>query len=111
MSMKLRAAGAAAAVLAIGVMLGCMSFSFEGRKEIVNSTDISYAQSGELTLTCGQVIDVYYPVPYASPPNLTLKKSSDDCCVIDQKPDHFRVQNNCGLTREVKWTARGMRTP
>jgi hypothetical protein len=57
----------------------------------------------------GEPITVYYPVPYASPPNLEIHDSFHNCRILEQRADGFRiVQDNPVLT--FTWTARGVKS-
>src|SRR4051794_3354359 len=100
-------AAAALTLLAIASSMGCLSFSFGGRQQPAEDPSV-LAQSGSVTVPKGQVKDVFYPVPYPSPPNLELDDSFHHYVVIDQQADHFRVRNDSGAW-DVKWTARGVR--
>ncbi len=90
----------------LAICLGCLSIG--GRTEVVNRDDRSSTQSGKATIGAKREMDVYYPVPYAQTPNLELETSGDDCVIVEQKADHFRVKSTSHLTRSVSWTARGV---
>lgn len=100
-----RLATLAAGLLLCVVVLGCMSISFGGKNVCCNDPQEPFEQKGELCLEAQGEIDVYYPIPYASPPNLTVDGPLHSAVVFDQKPDHFRVAGNGKLT----WVARGVR--
>jgi hypothetical protein len=102
---------AGAALICLVVFLGCMSLNFGTRTEVIQHDDVSYMQTGTATVPGGQEVEVYYPVPYASPPNLVLSSDWDQCVVVQQKQDHFRVKNNRVFATECKWTARGLKVP
>jgi len=106
-----RLVGIAAATFLLAVVLGCMNISFEGRRHIVNNDDQTYSQTGEMEVPPGQELEVFYPIPFASPPNLVIASSFSQCQMIEQRPDRFRVKNPTGLPHEVTWTARGMKGP
>jgi hypothetical protein len=60
-------------------------------------------------------LEVYYPVPYVSPPNLTLTGSmSAHCILVEQKQDHFKAKlappwgNN---PSSINWKAEGQIGP
>ena len=91
--------------------MGCLSFSCGGRTINNPHDDPSVlSQTGSVTVVHGQELQVYYPVPYASPPNLELDDNLHRYEIIDQKPDRFRIRNVSGLGNfEVRWTARGVR--
>jgi hypothetical protein len=65
-------------------------------------------QHGATIVLANDEQDVYYPVPFVSPPNLQVKSAFDDCSIIEQKPDHFRLKNPNMFSREVVWEARGI---
>src|SRR5262249_47420997 len=95
------------------ICLGCMNFQFGGRNETVHSTASDkpgQVQSGSASVAGHQEIDVYYPVPLVSPPNLVISESAW-VQVVDQKPDHFRVKNNTPMSWDFKWMARGVPVP
>src|SRR5262245_10664462 len=66
-------------------------------------------QEGEVTLPPGATLDVFYPIPYASTPNLEQACHVSDCIVTDQHPDHFRATNQSASARTLSWKARGIR--
>jgi hypothetical protein len=98
-----RIMGIASCVVLLATFLGCMSIG--GRTEIVNRDDRSSTQSGKVTLAGKQELDVFYPVAYVSPPNLEFE---EECVVVEQKADHFRVKNTSPFSRVITWTARGV---
>jgi hypothetical protein len=53
--------------------------------------------------------DVFYPVPYISPPNLVVHDSFSCVMVTEQKPDRFRVKANGPV--DFTWKARGVPVP
>jgi hypothetical protein len=54
--------------------------------------------------------DVYYPIPYVSPPELTWINMPYDIRVLEQRPDGFRVQFTGTFygNGPPKWQARGV---
>jgi hypothetical protein len=100
-----RLATVAAGVLLCLVVLGCMSISFGGKNVCCGDPQEPLEQKGELCLEAQGEIDVYYPLPYASPPNLTVDAASHKVVVLEQKPDHFRAYG----AGKAKWVARGVR--
>jgi hypothetical protein len=96
------------------IILGCMSLSFGGRNYTANCVDDEVlCQEGCVTFRRCDEHTVYYPIPYASPPNLSLRSPFDDLVLLEQKPDSFRVAWK-GLgpsfgTEEVTWKAKGVR--
>jgi hypothetical protein len=111
-----REVGLLATGLVVLIFLGCMSLSFGERSAEAPAPDCGpLVQKGEVTVPAGTEQDVYYPIPFASPPNLTIRDMIEECVVVDQKPDHFRIRNErklgvsvCGHVA-VQWTARGLR--
>jgi len=104
--------------LAIGlqvlIFLGCMSFSIGERHIEAPADGNTLVQNGEVTVPPGMEQDVYYPIPFACPPNLVLDDCGHECAIIDQRADHFRIRNLrmpgvMGDSLEVEWTARGLR--
>jgi hypothetical protein len=104
-----RMAGLCAGLILLAIILGCMNFSFGGRTELVHDEDGAYTQGGTLAIPANHEQDVYYAVPYQSPPNLTVENTWNDCVITGQWPDHFRVSNPCLLSRELTWKARGIK--
>jgi hypothetical protein len=86
---------------------GCFCLSIGG-SEKGTSEDGIVKQSGKIELDRGRELDVYYPIPYASTPNLELDDWFNNYRIIEQKADHFRVKN-VGGAFGVEWTARGVR--
>jgi hypothetical protein len=99
------------------IILGCMSLSFGGRNYTTNFVDDEgvLCQEGCVTFRACEERTVYYPIPYASPPNLDLKPrgSFTDVTLLDQKADHFRIAWGGQFppvgAQEVKWKAKGVR--
>jgi hypothetical protein len=56
---------------------------------------------------------VYYPVPFAGPPHLSLSgNNAVDCVLVEQKADHFKVKTtNLPFAITVTWKAEGIRGP
>jgi hypothetical protein len=107
-----RQVGALAGTILILIFLGCMSLSFGGLSiGCKTEPDGTICQEGKTSVHKGEELDVYYPVPYASPPNLVLCGSSDDCEIIEQKADHFRIRCKGPFDRTPQWQARGLRCP
>jgi hypothetical protein len=88
-------------------MLGCMSISCGGHHDSCNGDVLS--QEGKLSLRAGGETDVYYPQPYASPPNLSAEETFTNYEIVEQKADHFRIRNTSPFDINVTWTARGVK--
>ncbi len=107
------------AVTALLSALGCMSFTFGGRTEVVSPPPVpgpvagtaEWQQMGNVRVPVGEEMTVYYPIPYASPPNLVITGRGGACRVIEQKADCFCIKNNSDLPFELGWTARGVKAP
>jgi hypothetical protein len=95
----------------IGFSLGCMNLSFGGRTEVVTKESDSIAdgvQRGKAYADYGQEVVIYYPIPYASPPNLEIENDGKRYLhIVEQKPDCFKVKNN-HVGVEIAWKARGV---
>jgi hypothetical protein len=102
-----RQVGALAGTVLLLIFLGCMSLSIGCKTE----PDGTVCQEGKVSLHKGQELDVYYPAPYASPPNLELSGDCDKCDIIEQKADHFRIRCNDPCDATPHWQARGLRCP
>jgi hypothetical protein len=76
-------------------------------------------QDGRLILRGQAPRTVYYPIPYASTPNLNfLDAEADDdeeenWFIVEQQWDHFTVQptESADSAIELTWTAKGQRGP
>lgn len=104
------AAGIAAALAAV-VVLGCMSISI-GKFTGSTFTDDAGAlcQSDEEEIKPGCEQDIYYPIPYASVPHLTLSSTPfDQVVLVEQREDRFRVRNTGAFTYKITWKAKGLR--
>jgi len=72
-------------------------------------------QQGTVVVTPGNPAEVYYPVPYAVPPNLVLEgPNAMSCIMLEQKQDHFKVRtiwvsDHPGIN--VRWKAEGVAAP
>jgi hypothetical protein len=107
-----------AALLILSIMLGCLSFGGETH-EIVHSVVSEPAgplvgngileQEGSVRLPPHSEQDVYYPVPYISPPNLVLGDDASRCELVSQAHDHFHVKNADYCSRGVTWKAKGIK--
>jgi hypothetical protein len=110
-----RAAGALSLAALAVIVLGCMSLSFGGRNYTTHlvEDDGLLCQEGKVKLGCSEERAVYYPIPYASPPNLDVSAGIVEVAVLDQKPDHFRVRWAPGISSGppplVCWKAKGLR--
>jgi hypothetical protein len=76
----------------------------------VNKPGRVFTQEGGATLPARCEQDVYYPVAFASPPNLEIEDDGlfQRCEIIEQRADRFRVWNPTFLSRSLSWTARGV---
>jgi hypothetical protein len=93
---------------------GCLCLSFGGCESCgagdhPESNGV-LTQKGGLPSSNGGPVTVYYPVPYASPPNLELHDQLNKCRIVEQRADGFVVQDGQGLLG-VSWTARGVKGP
>ncbi len=92
------------------IFLGCMSIAIGNRTpDGVVLESGTLVQKGEASVPAGTQLDVYYPIPYAHPPNLELGDYGEECQLVEQHEDHFRIHNTHPLSHSVKWTARGVR--
>lgn len=113
-------AGALATALLAVVVLGCMSLNFGGREVhctgspsgVVLGPGGVMQQEGKATLRPGELVTVYFPVPYSSPPNLEVTEASclrSHVRVMTQEGGSFVVRNDdTAFDRTVHWTARGV---
>jgi hypothetical protein len=117
-----RPAAAISAALSVGIFLGCMSISIgcrtaEEAKPCPDDSSV-LAQEGKVRSVHLASADqtIYYPIPYAAPPNLELHDPHGIYTVVEQKETHFRVRvsHTVGSTWDgdsVTWKARGVRCP
>ncbi len=97
------AAAIVAALVAVVLVFGLQSFQANvPRQETL-------PQQGEMTVPAGETVDVFFPIPYVSPPNVTLSGSfADDVVISDQKADSFKLKNRSkSFSRSVHWRAEG----
>jgi len=68
-------------------------------------------QQGSVTVGDDNPVEIYYPISYNSPPNLTiLATPKGSVLIVEQKADHFKIKKNTGLiTVDVQWQAQGAR--
>jgi hypothetical protein len=71
-------------------------------------------QEGKVMVPLNADREVFYPIPFASPPNLVLEGNADWNIVKlkAQKADHFIIRQDAvpfGRTPEVRWRAEGIR--
>jgi hypothetical protein len=106
-------AASVAMVFGALTVLGCMNFGSIPPAVEVKVTDDPgvLAQDGKLPARPGKEQVVYYPVPYASPPNLQIADPANVCDIVDQRENCFVVHFHpkAKPQDEVTWTARGSR--
>ncbi len=100
MLLRNRVVGLRTAFLLLPTLIGCAV--------VPTTTEDFSRQRGKVAVPPGEELDVYYPVPFASPPNLRTETTFSDCSVIEQKPDHFRIKNPNVFSRDLTWEARGV---
>ncbi|CAN5570456.1 hypothetical protein BH10PLA2_BH10PLA2_39330 [soil metagenome] len=95
----------------------CLSFGGWGGHETGEHCDGDHpdtngavTQKGTLTSGNGEPVTVYYPVPFASPPNLEIRDQFNKCRIIEQRADSFKVVQDGPIPPSVHWTARGVTT-
>lgn len=91
------------------IILGCMSLSFGEHNTTITHEDGLLIQEDTIELH-GAAQTVYYPVPYASPPNLVVESTFHTVVIEEQAADHFRVRCD-DLFGTVEWKAKGQRIP
>jgi hypothetical protein len=104
-----RGVALAGALVFVACVLGCMSLNF-GRMETVPAAD-SNVQSGSVTIPAHQTLDVFYPSPYVVTPNLVVENTWNDCKIVEQRPNQFRIHNPGAFAREITWKTRGEKLP
>ncbi len=98
---------AAAAVLFVALLLGCMNICLDHAISVGDEGVL--CQRSSVTVPGGAEQDVFYPIPYGMPPNLTVKSTFDDVVAVGQFPDHFRVKNTSSFPHDIDWEAKGQR--
>ena len=117
-----RAAGAVAACLSAVIAFGCMGIAIGNRTAEETKACCSpgvddsgaLMQEGKIHIRPGSEKLIYYPIPYASPPNLEIEDTCDYCDVIEEKENCFRVRFHDNFTttqQTLCWKARGVRCP
>jgi len=115
-----RVAGALAGVALVAVFLGCMSLNIgcrdSGCTDSIGVTTDSCGvvrQEGKVTLGPGCSQQVFYPICYASIPNLELRESgciSTHHLLSHQEKNYFVLENkDPSFSRTFRWVARGTR--
>ena len=118
-----RRAGVAAALATVLIFLGCMSFegTHVDRTEIIPPPEIPSPnlvadglidQNGRASVSGNCELDIYYPIPFFGPPNLTLEGDNENVKIMYQRRDHFRVKNTCAnehYSARINWQARGVK--
>ncbi len=91
-----RAVGVPAGLALLATFFGCMSLEIGRPRTVIEApaADGVIEQTGTVTLHHEKAQTVYYPVPYAGTPNLTISNSSpfDEWELVEQKCDHFTVR-------------------
>jgi hypothetical protein len=108
-----RCIAVSAIVAMLAIFLGCMSLNIGWPAPETVDQEV-LVQKGTLHASGETEQDVFYPIPYASPPNLTLDDTFwHDLVIVDQQPDHFRVRYGRDKSQVsffgVAWTAKGIR--
>ena len=101
-----RKAAALSSGMMVLIFLGCMCFNIGNQ---IAPTE-TFEQEGHVTVPANSEMDVFYPIAYAATPNLTLENGHNDCFLVEQKDNHFRVLNkNVSKERSLDWKANGQR--
>jgi hypothetical protein len=126
-SPTLRKLAAFATLLLVAITLGCMSLSFGERTvtyapgdgpppSAVPSDGVLYAQEGTAKVKANGTSTIYYPLPYASSPNLEVRedestvKWDEHFEIVEQRPDRFTVRNtDWAWAHSLHWVAKGAR--
>jgi hypothetical protein len=106
-----RATVLVAALVAAVTATGVSALMTTGGPSIGGPRRGTLTQQGS-TIVRGEPLEVYYPVPYAGPPNVSLEDGSGrNCVILEQKPDHFKVKldEQWALNPvSIKWKAEGV---
>jgi hypothetical protein len=105
------AAAIVAALVSVVLIFGFRAFQGNAAygPEILEHNQL-LKQQGKAAVAGEKPIDVYYPIPYASPPNLTVQ--GDQIEIVEQKADHFQLKKKDSSPGaiEVQWLAQGLRS-
>lgn len=102
-----------AGCLWVFIILGCMSLSIGGSHIIPLSDHEPFCQRGSTALGPEGEREIYYPIPFASPPYLEVEDPLAKYVIVEQHADHFRIRGvrDRFPSEEVRWKARGLRAP
>ena len=110
----------AAITLALGVGVG-IGFVFGRAMQPANPPPEAgpLVQAGDLTPPVPPdsygwrgPVEVFYPVPYTSPPELTFPVAPRNFQVKEQRADGFKVEiTECGTEQAPTWRAKGLPQP
>lgn len=90
------------------IVLGCTSPHHDRNVQVEAVSEEGIAvQTGKITIPVRAFMDVYYPVPFASPPSLKVSDRWGNCKIIIQAANHFRILSFSDSPLTVEWTARG----
>jgi hypothetical protein len=106
-----RPVGATAAAISALIFLGCLSLSFDRHYPGEHAEEGIMCHHGEVRLAAGAEEVVYYPLPFASPPNLELTSQFNWCELVKQCEDRFIVRNTSSFQLTAEWKARGPKPP
>jgi hypothetical protein len=102
-----RLVGGVAGAFGAFILLGCMNFAVGNHCS--EAPEGILEQKGEVHLRPMDEQDVYYPVAYASIPNVELSANYHLVVIEEQKEDHFRIRNTSTSIVSTGWHARGVR--
>jgi hypothetical protein len=84
-------------ILTAGIVAAFMSVIVVYGLHTINRTAIwaeTLTQQGMATVPRNETMDVYYHVPYQSPPNVQITgPSAEEVLIVEQTTDHFKVKN------------------
>src|SRR5205807_1901970 len=72
-------------------------------------SDSVFEQRDRVKVPPDTVLDVYYPIPYYSRPNLRIHDGEGRVKIVQQSRDHFRVKNDGLFERDILWEAKGVK--
>lgn len=107
------AAGIVAAFVAAILSLGVQAY----QRDLIRVN--TFPQQGKVAVSSEEPLQVYYPAPYTSPPNLTFTvvsisgqagDSNSWVEIVEQKPDYFKVRKVAKAVPscEISWKADGV---
>jgi hypothetical protein len=100
------------AALAVGVLIGLISpRPWQTGDGTASSVASGAMQEGTAVVPprddSPDGVEVFYAVPFASPPRLEFPSGLNECVVVEQSATKFKLKNLWAFERKVRWQATG----